>query len=133
MIKAISQFPSLKRTSQRKKNYQWRTISSAKSWPYSQKRRYYKVARLWRDKGSVRANQRDKEKAMHIDLTFVVKIPNSLSFENGILTLIKKTDRNVYRYINTDTNNIYLISFENFQKLLLKQDLTWSNMNLFIA
>ena len=70
---------------------------------------------------------------MHIDLTFVVKIPNSLSFENGILTLIKKTDRNVYRYINTDTNNIYLISFENFQKLLLKQDLTWSNMNLFIA
>ena len=50
----------------------------------------------------------------HIDLTFIVKLPNSLSFENKILTLIKKPERNVYRYINTDMRK----SSQFFKKIL---------------
>ena len=34
-----------------------------------------------------------------------------------------------YRYINTDTKKIDLITFQNFQKLFIENDMTWRNKN----
>ena len=56
-----------------------------------------------------------------------MKLPNSVSFENRILRLIKELEKTTYRYINTDTKRIDSISFQNFQKPFVKQDLTCSN------
>ena len=70
-------------------------------------------------------------KKSRTDLIFIVKLPSSLSFENKVLTLSKRPKRKICRYINTDTKIINSISFQNFQKLLLEQNLAWSN-NEFI-
>ena len=34
-----------------------------------------------------------------------------------------------YRHINTDTKKIDLITFQNFQKLFIENDVTWRNKN----
>ena len=44
-----------------------------------------------------------KKNLSNIDLTMVVKLPNSISFENRILKLMKEPEKVTYRYINTDT------------------------------
>ena len=41
------------------------------------------------------------------------------------MTLIKPSEKNIYRYINTDTKKNGSISFQNFQKLLVENDLVW--------
>ena len=52
-----------------------------------------------------------KKSLSNIDLTIVVKILSSISFENRILRLIKEPEKTTYRYINTDTKKIDSISF----------------------
>ena len=58
-----------------------------------------------------------KKKLSNVDLTMVVKLPNSISFENRILKLMSELEKVIYRYINTE-KKIDLIAFQNFQKIL---------------
>lgn len=48
-------------------------------------------------------NVTKETKSSRINLTVVVKLSNSISFENRVLTLIKQPEKNIYRYINTYT------------------------------
>ena len=57
----------------------------------------------------------------------VVKLPNSISFENRILKLMNEPEKVIYRYINTEIKKINLIRFQNFQKLFVGNDMTWTN------
>ena len=59
----------------------------------------------------------------------VVTLPNSISFENRILKLINEPEKVTHRYINTDTKKFHLITFQNFQKLFIENDMTWKNKN----
>ena len=59
----------------------------------------------------------------------VVKLPNSISFENRNLKLINKPEKVTYRYINTDTKKLHLVTFQNFQELFIENDMTWRNKN----
>ena len=49
----------------------------------------------------------------------VVKLPNSISFENRILKLMNEPEKVTYRYRNTETKKINSITFQNFQKILV--------------
>ena len=44
-----------------------------------------------------------KKNLSNIDFVMVVKLLNSISFENRILKLMKEPEKVTYRYINTDT------------------------------
>ena len=70
-----------------------------------------------------------KKNLSNIDLTMVVKLPNSISFENRILKLINEPEKVTYRYINTETKIIGLITFQSFQKLFIENYMTWTNEN----
>ena len=59
----------------------------------------------------------------------VVKLSDSISFENRILKLMNGPEKVTYRYINTDTKKNDLITFQNFQKLFIENDMTWRNKN----
>ena len=59
----------------------------------------------------------------------VVKLPNSISFENRILKLMNEPEKVTYRYINTETKKIDSITFQNFQKLFIENDMTWTDKN----
>ena len=59
----------------------------------------------------------------------VVKLPNSISFENRILKLMNELEKVTYRYISTETKKIDSITFQNFQKLFIENDMTWINKN----
>ena len=48
-------------------------------------------------------NATKKKNLSNIDVTMVVKLPNTISFENRILKLMKEPEKVTYRYINTDT------------------------------
>ena len=48
-------------------------------------------------------NATKKKKLPSIDLTMMVKLPNSISFENRILKLMNEPEKVTYRYINTET------------------------------
>ena len=74
-------------------------------------------------------NATKKKNLSNIDLTMVVKLPNSISFEKRILKLMKEPEKVTYRFINRDTKKIDLIMFQNFQKLFLENDMTWINKN----
>ena len=74
-------------------------------------------------------NATKKKNLSNIDLTMVVKLPNSINFENRILKLTNEPDKVTYRYINTGTKKIDLITFQNFQKLFIENDMTWTNKN----
>ena len=54
----------------------------------------------------------------------MVTLANNISFENRILKLINEPDKVTYRYINTDTKKVDSISFQNFQKLFIENDMT---------
>ena len=54
----------------------------------------------------------------------MVTLANSTSFENRILKLMNEPDKVTYRYINTDTKKADSISFQNFQKLFIENDMT---------
>ena len=43
-------------------------------------------------------NASKKKKLSNIDLTMVVKLPNSISFQNRILKLIKEPEKVTYKY-----------------------------------
>ena len=64
----------------------------------------------------------------------MVKLPNNKSFENRILKLMNESEKVTYRYINTDTKKIDSITFQNFQKLFIENDMTWryKTTSLFI-
>ena len=74
-------------------------------------------------------NTTKKKTLSNIDLTMVVKLPNSISFENRILKLMNEPEKVTYRYINTDTKKIDSITFQNFQKLFIENDMIWRNKN----
>ena len=57
----------------------------------------------------------------------MVKLPNNISFENRILKLMNEPGKVTYRYINTETKIIDSITFQNFQKLFIENDMTWTN------
>ena len=57
----------------------------------------------------------------------VAKLPNSISFENRILKLTNEPEKGTYRYTNTETKNIKSITFQNFQKLFIENDMTWTS------
>ena len=59
----------------------------------------------------------------------VVKLPNSISFENRTLKLMNEPEIVTYRYINTETKKTDSITFQNFQKLFIENDMTWRNKN----
>ena len=48
-------------------------------------------------------NAAKKKNLSNIDLTMVVKLPNSTSFENRILKLMNELEKVTYRYISTET------------------------------
>ena len=52
-----------------------------------------------------------KKNLSNVDLTMVVKLINSISFENRILKLMNEPEKVTYRYINTGTKKIDLITF----------------------
>ena len=45
------------------------------------------------------------------------------------MKLTNEPDKVTYRYINTGTKKIDLITFQNFQKLFIENDMTWANKN----
>ena len=62
----------------------------------------------WTDYKEIKAlsnlfNATKKKNLSNIDLTMVVKLPNSLSFENRILKLMNEPEKVTCRYINTET------------------------------
>ena len=59
----------------------------------------------------------------------MVKLPNSINFENRTLELMNEPEKVTYRYINTNTKKIDSITFQNFQKLFIENDMTWGNKN----
>ena len=59
----------------------------------------------------------------------VVKLPNSISFENRTLKLMNEPEILTYRYKNTETKKTDSITFQNFQKLFIENDMTWRNKN----
>ena len=73
-------------------------------------------------------NSTKKKNLSNIDLTMVVKLPNSISFENRILKLMNEPEV-TYRYINTETKKIDSITFQNFLRLFIENDMTWTNKN----
>ena len=70
-----------------------------------------------------------KKNLSNIDFVMVVKLLNSISFENRILKLMKEPEKVTYRYINTDTKKIDTITFQNFQKLFIENDMTSRDIN----
>ena len=74
-------------------------------------------------------NAAKKKNLSNIDLMMVVKLPNSTSFENRILKLMNELEKVTYRYISTETKKINSKTFQNFQKLFIKNDMTWTNKN----
>ena len=60
-----------------------------------------------------------------IDLTMVVKLPNSISFENRILKLTNEPEKVTYRHIKTETKKFDSITFQNFQKHFYRK---WHDM-----
>ena len=132
-MKTISQWPFLKRTASKKKNLLVVKDIYCLASTLNSKGKNYKVARLRQNKSSVKPYQQDKEKHLsHIVLTVVVMILNSLNFESRVLTLIKKPERSVYRYINTDAKKSTWFLLETFKSFSSSR--TWHGqvMNLFI-
>ena len=74
-------------------------------------------------------NATKKKNLSNIDLTIVVKLLNRISFEKRILKLMNEPEKVNHRYINTDTKKIDWITFQNFQKLFIENDMTWRNKN----
>ena len=48
-------------------------------------------------------NATKKKNLSNADLTMVVKLPNSINFENKILKLMKEPEKVTYKYLNTNT------------------------------
>lgn len=70
-------------------------------------------------------SMKPKKKLSNLNLTMEVSLPNSISFEKGLMFLLKKkTEKTTYRCINWETKKINSISFQNFQKLFLENDMT---------
>ena len=42
---------------------------------------------------------------------------------------MNEPEKVTYRYINTETKKIDSITFQNFQKLFIENDMTWTNKN----
>ena len=58
----------------------------------------------------------------------VVKLPNNIRSENRILKVRNEPGKVTYRYIkyiNTDTKKIDSITFQNFQKFFIENDMRW--------
>ena len=66
-------------------------------------------------------NVTKKKNLSNIDLTMVVKLLNSISFENRILKLMNEPEKVTHRYKNTETKKIDSIEFQNFQKLFYRK------------
>ena len=47
-----------------------------------------------------------QKKISDIDLTMMVQLPNSISFENRISKLMNESEKVAYRYINIETKNL---------------------------
>ena len=78
-------------------------------------------------------NSTKKKDLSQIELTMLAKLPDSISFEKRILKLINKVEKVTYRYINTETIKINSIKFQNSQKLLIENDMAWTNkINEFV-
>ena len=86
--------------------------------------RLYKIEAL-----SNLVNATNKKNLSNIDLTMMVKLPNSISFENRILKFMNEPEKITYRYINADTKKIDSITFQLFQKLFIENDMKWRNKN----
>ena len=86
--------------------------------------RLYKIEAL-----SNLVNATNKKNLLNIDLTMMVKLPNSISFENRILKFMNEPEKITYRYINADTKKIDSITFQLFQKLFIENDMKWRNKN----
>ena len=56
-----------------------------------------------------------------------VELPNKISFENRNLKLMNEPEKVTYRYIKTEKKKIDLITFQNFQKLFIENDMIWRN------
>ena len=80
---------------------------------------YKEIETLWNF-----INATKKKNLSNIDLKMMVTLANSISFENRILKLMNEPDKVTYRYINTDTKKVDSISFQNFQKLFIENDMT---------
>ena len=63
-------------------------------------------------------NLKKKKNLSNIELTMVVKLPNSISFENRILKLMNEPEKVAYRYINTETEKIDSVTFQIFKSFL---------------
>ena len=75
-------------------------------------------------------NATKKKKLSNVDVTIVVKLPNSISSENKLLKLINEPEKVTYGYSNTETKKkVDSIMFQNFQKLFIENDMTWRNKN----
>ena len=66
-------------------------------------------------------NVTKKKNLSNIDLTMVVKLLNSISFESRILKLMNEPEKVTHRYINTETKKTDSITFQNFQKLFYRK------------
>ena len=51
-------------------------------------------------------NATEKKNLSNIDLTMVVELSNSISFENRNLKSMKELEKVTYTYINTDTKKL---------------------------
>ena len=74
-------------------------------------------------------NATKKKNLSNIDLTMVVKLPNSINFESRIWKLMNEPGKVNYRYINTERKKLDSITFLNFQKLYIENSMTWRNKN----
>ena len=63
-------------------------------------------------------NATKKKNLSNIDPTMVVKLPNSISFENRILKLMNEPEKVTYRYINAETKRIDSVTFKIFKSFL---------------
>ena len=62
-----------------------------------------------------------KKNLSNIDLTMLVKLPNSISFENKILKLMNEPEKVTCRYINTETKKIWLDNVSKFSKAFYRK------------
>ena len=74
-------------------------------------------------------NTTKKKNLSNIDLTMVVKLPNSISFENRILKLMNEPEKVIYRYINRETKKINSITFQKLDKFSKAFYRKWHDMD----
>ena len=56
-----------------------------------------------------------------------VSLPNGISFEKRPIFFLKEPEKTTYRYITRKQKKIDSITFKNFQKLFIQNDMTWAD------